>query len=238
MTIRFPRLCTLAFISLLLGQGSLHAAGVKPLFNLNSPDSSPFPSDRFTVRDDSHNTRVRVNLPKPDCAVFASDCADISVVNTLDGFNLQPRISIPFSGPIDVASVNSDNVFLVKLGDARDQDGDDDHHHKVGHGSKVVGINQILFDAATNTLHVESDQLLDQHTRYALIVTNGIRDTVGDRIEAGDFAKFRRDLNFGQTKDAALKAYRKALLEALEDADQRDDDEHGGKRRVVAASVR
>ena len=34
-----------------------------------------------------------------------------------------------------------------------------------------IGIDQVVWDTATNTLHVESDELLDQHTRYALIVT-------------------------------------------------------------------
>jgi hypothetical protein len=181
------------------------AAGVKARFDLSSPSGGPFPSDRFTVTDLSHNTGLRVKLPKPDCGARPSDCADIDVINTLDGFNLQPRLSISFSGPIDVASVNSGNVFLVSLGDTLG-----------GGGGDVVGINQVVWDPATNTLHAESDELLDQHTRYALIVTNGVRDTAGDPVEAGSFATFRHDLNFGQTKDVDLKAYRKALLDAVD----------------------
>ena len=52
---------------------------------------------------------------------------------------------------------------------------------------------------ATRTLHVESEEALEQYTRYALIVTNGIRDQAGDPVEASEeFASFRRDLNFGQ----------------------------------------
>jgi hypothetical protein len=181
------------------------AAGVKARFDLSSPSGGPFPSDRFTVTDLSHNTGLRVKLPKPDCGARPSDCADIDVINTLDGFNLQPRLSISFSGPIDVTSVNSGNVFLVSLGDTLG-----------GGGGHVVGINQVVWDPATNTLHAESDELLDQHTRYALIVTNGVRDTAGDPVEAGSFATFRHDLNFGQTKDVDLKAYRKALLDAVD----------------------
>src|SRR5262249_41154024 len=84
-----------------------------------------------------------------------------------------------------------------------------------GNGGQVVGINQIVWDPVTNTLHAESDELLDQHTRYALIVTNGVRDTAGDPVEAGAFATFRQDLNFGQAKSQALKAYRKSLLDAI-----------------------
>src|SRR5258706_1625227 len=118
------------------------AAGVEPKFDLSSPAGGPFPSDRFTALDLRNNTLLRVNLPKPDCAVRVSDCADLDVINTLDGFNLQPWLSIPFSGPIDVTSVSSETVFLVRLGDALG-----------GSGGETVGINQIVWDPATNTLH-------------------------------------------------------------------------------------
>ena len=190
------------------------AAGVQARFDLSSPARGPFPSDRFTLADPSHLTGVRVNLPKPLCVAWPSDCADIDVLNTLDGFNLQPRVSIPFSGgAIDPTSVSSANVFLVSLGSALG-----------GRGGKVVGINQIVWDPATNTLHAESDEFLDQHTRYALIVTRGVHDVAGDPLEAGDFARFRHDLNFGQTTDPVLKAYRKELLEALRDVPVAESD--------------
>jgi len=180
------------------------AAGVTAAFDLTSPSAGPFPSDAFTVPDPAPNTGLRVHLPKPNCAVRPTDCADIDVINTLDGFNLQPRISVSFSGPIDVSTVSSSTVFFVSLGDTLG-----------GAGGQVVGVNQVVWDPATNTLHAESDELLDQHTRYALIVTDGIRDAAGDPVEAGAFASFRHDLNFGQTKSAALKAYRKSLLDAV-----------------------
>ena len=54
----------------------------------------PFPSDLYTQRDTTQITHLRVDLPKPDCTTHPSDCADISVLNTLDGFNIQPRISV------------------------------------------------------------------------------------------------------------------------------------------------
>jgi len=73
----------------------------------------PFPSNLFTTSDRTQVTGLRVDLPKPDCAVRPSDCADIDVLNALDGFNIQPRISIPFSGPIDLTTVSSQTVFLI-----------------------------------------------------------------------------------------------------------------------------
>jgi hypothetical protein len=154
-------------------------------FDLDTPEAGPFPSDRFTVADASHLTGRRVDLPLPDHVTRPSDYDDISVVNTLDGFNLQPRLSVAFSGPIDVGTVNSNTVFLIKLGDATaPEEG----------GGQVIGINQTVWDVATNTLHVESDELLDQHTRYALIVTRGLRDADGQPVEPSDeFARFRHD---------------------------------------------
>ena len=145
------------------------ADGVTVKFDLSDPAGSPFPSNRFTVVDWSQNTYRRVALPKPNCVVRPSDCADIDVINTLDGFSTQPRITVPFTGDIDVATVNSDTVFLLNLGDTQTF---------AGAGQKV-GINQIVWDPETKILAFESDELLNQHSRYVLAVTDGIRDTNG-----------------------------------------------------------
>jgi hypothetical protein len=154
----------------------------------------PFPSDLYTVPDSTQITGLRIDLPKPDCATHPSDCADIAVLDTLDGFNIQPRISIPFSGPIDLSTVSSSTIFLV------------------GPGGQLVSINQIVWEPATNTLHAESDEQLAQDATYLLVVTEGVHAADGTPL---DGTRFRRDLNYGQTKDPATKAYRKALLDAL-----------------------
>src|SRR6185503_19215685 len=164
------RALLLALLTFLVLPSLAHAAGVQPRFDLSSPESSPFPSNRWTTFHWSQQTFLRVKLPKPDCTVRPSDCADIDVLNTLDGFNMQPRISIPFTGPIDPNSVNSSNIFLISLPDF-----------------KVTGINQISWEPAANTLHVESDQLLRQHTTYILVVTTDVRDAAGKRIGSAFF---------------------------------------------------
>ena len=89
--------------------------GVLARFDLSRPDGGPFPSDVFTVLDTNQNTGRRVNMPYPDCSVQLSDCHDLNVINTLDGFGLQTRLSIPFDSRIDPTSVNSQNVFLIAL---------------------------------------------------------------------------------------------------------------------------
>jgi Bacterial Ig-like domain len=154
----------------------------------------PFPSNLYTDPDSTQATGLRVDLAKPDCATRPSDCADVDVLNQLDGFNVQPRISIPFSAPIDLATVSRSTLFVV------------------GPGGHVVGTNQLVWEPGTNTLHAETDEQLAEATTYLLVVTRGVRGADGERVDATDF---RHDLNYGQTKDPAAKAYRKALLDAL-----------------------
>jgi len=153
------------------------AAGVRVLVEGRDPERTLFPSDRFAVFDFTQNTFERVHLPKPNCRTQPVACEDIEVLNTLDGFNTQPRLTIPFSGAIDVASVTSDTIFLLSLGST------------LGGGSfgRKVGINQIVWDPATLTLHAESDELLAPHTRYLLVVTSGVRDAHGESIGGGRF---------------------------------------------------
>jgi fermentation-respiration switch protein FrsA (DUF1100 family) len=201
-------LCASLLTAILFAPTAAAAGGVHPLFNLQSTTQSPFPSDRFTLRDSRQNTNHRVNVPLPNCGTHPSDCVDVALLNQLDGFNTQPRISIPFDGAIDPATVTSDTVFLLRIGNLSDPA---DFH------PQTIGINQVVWDPATLALFVESDQHLDQHTSYLLIVTNGIRDVTGDPIAATDaFADFHHDLNFGQTKDPQLKLYRKSLIRSLD----------------------
>jgi len=197
---------------LLLWPALALAAGVQVSFSLDTPTEGPFSSNLFTVPDPDHNTGLRVNLPKPDCAVRVTDCQDIDVLNTLDGFNPQPRLSIPFTGPIDVNTVTSDTVFVFNLGSTLRYKRGKGRGHEGNSHHQVTGINQVVWDPDTNTLHVESDELLTQHTRYALVVTNGVRDSGGKRVQAQSFKEFRRSLKSNPT----LRRYEKALDKAEE----------------------
>ncbi len=195
------------FVAALLSPAFAAAGEVHPLFDLQSTTTSPSPSDRFTLPDSGQNTGLRVNLPSPDCDTHPSDCLDVALLNQLDGFNTQPRISIPFDGAIDPGTVTSGTVFLARIGSLSDPE---------DFPPQSIGINQVVWDPATLTLFVSSDQHLDQHTSYLLIVTTGVLDASGEPIEASEqFARFRRDLNFGHTKDSPLKSYRKALIRLL-----------------------
>jgi hypothetical protein len=187
---------------ILLSPAVVLAAGVQVRLSLETPTEGPFPSDLFTVPDPNHNTGRRVNLPLPNCQERPSNCDDLAVLNTLDGFNLQPRLSIPFSGPIDVSTATSDTLFLIHLGSTLPDETS---------GGQVVGINQIVWDPETNTLHVESDELLKQHSRYALIVTQDVRDMAGYRISDKSFGPFRKQLK----REPDLRRYNDAVKEAV-----------------------
>jgi hypothetical protein len=196
----------LSLAALLLAPALATASGVHPEFNFQSTTESPFPSDRFTVTDNQQNTGLRVNLPSPNCTTHPSDCRDVTLLNQLDGFSTKPRLSIPFDGAIDPATVTSDTIFLLRLGDLAPNE------------ARKIGINQVVWDPATLTLFLQSDEHLDQNTSYLLVVTNGVLDAAGDPIEASDsFAHFRRNMSYGQTKDAQLKIYRKELIEVLDE---------------------
>src|SRR3954451_6272369 len=167
---------------------------IAPTYALASVQGGPpFPSNLSTTVDLTQLTGLRVALPKPDCAVRTSDCEDIDVLNSLDGFNVDARVSIPFSGPIDLTTVTPSTVFLADPSGRR------------------VPLDRLVWTAATNTLHGNPQTYLDQHTPYVLVVTDGVKAADGANLSAG----FRRDLNFGQTRDARTKVYRAALLGAL-----------------------
>src|SRR3954452_5691877 len=180
----------------------------------------PFPTNLDTVSDATQVTGLRVNLPMPDCAAFPSDCADDAVLNTLDGFNIQPRISIPFDAAIDPATVSSSTIFLV------------------GPGHKVVGINQAVWEPLTNTLHVETDQQLMSATTYLLVATRGLRDMRGkplgkfrdDVEDEDDDGNQDRDDDTGGHGNTVDQSYRTQLRNALK-AERIDRDD------VAAASL-
>ena len=187
---RAKTLLSVAGALLLTGCGSSSSPpssqtpSVAPLFTVSAMQQSPFPSDFFTVADAGQNTALRVNLPAPDCNTRPSDCQDVAVLNQLDGFSAQTRLEIPFNGAIDPSTVNSSTVFFVSLGDIVAGG---------AAGGTRIGVNQIVWDPASSTLFMESDALLEQHTRYVAVVTTGVKDTKGNPVVAP--AAFMQFLN-------------------------------------------
>jgi len=187
-----PQLLRSALVAcaLLFALPSLALAGVQP--------GQPFPTNLDTTTDPTQLTGLRVALPKPDCATHPSDCADIDVLNTLDGFNVDARVSIPFSGPIDLSTVTPDTVFLV-----------DSQGHR-------MPLDRLVWTAATNTLHGVPHTYLQQHTTYLLVVTDGVRAADGSGLNP---SSFRTNLALIDSPTADATLYRLALQGALHWAD-------------------
>jgi hypothetical protein len=79
----------------------------------DTPETTVFPNDRFTVADTAQLTGLRVDLPVPDCTeATRSTCDALEILNTTDGFDLQPRFFIPFTGDIDVTTVTPQTVYV------------------------------------------------------------------------------------------------------------------------------
>ena len=220
-----PRVMLLVLLGAAAALAQNNTGKTHALFDLAQPQGGPFPSDRFSVTDPSHNTGRRVQVPMPDCTARPSDCAEVQVINTLDGFNVQPRLSIAFDGPIEPASVTSRTVFLIRLGSTV---------APFGAAGRIGGINQVVWDPATNTLHAESDELLEQHTRYALVVTAGVLDTKGQPVEASEaFRRFRQAVAYPARSRSRYGTYRASLQEAIRAAAQAGIPESS----IVVASV-
>ena len=209
----------LVALSLVVLVPSVTAASVQALFNVDIVGQAPLPSDRFTDPNPANLTRLQVNLPLPNCATHPSDCNDLGIINTLDGFNVNPRLSIPFGGPIDTNTVRSDTVFLVNLGKGR-------------HFGDRIGINQVVWDPAANTLHAKSDRLLEQDTPYALVVTDGVRDMAGSPVQpSAAFAELLRD-DFDTSQ-----VYLSKLSEVLNNLSRGEDGKEDLSNHIVVASV-
>jgi hypothetical protein len=128
------------------------------------PPLTILPDDALTVADANQLTGRRLNLPLPDCTTRPSDCDEIRLVNTLDGWDLDPRVEVRFSGPVDIGRVTASTFYLERVGT-----------------SDRVGLNRLVWDATTNTLYGQPRQVLRDDTRYRVVVTAGINGQSGTR---------------------------------------------------------
>lgn len=172
------------------------------------------PDDAFTTPDSSQatgrrvNFRVGVDYPaiggviRGGCSsADYSICDAFSQLNKLDGFDLQPRVVVPFTGAISLGSVNDSDLLITS-----------------DTGTFVGGLRQLTFDPVTNTLAGISDRFLSEGTPYRIRVTNGIRDNTGSPVDAcggacdvrfttrtasGELVRIRQSLDGGDAYSAA-----------------------------------
>ena len=137
-----------------------------------------FPSDRHTVADPAQLTGRRVALTMPSCPVDPAGCTDVTLLNQLDGFSVNPRIAITFDGAIRVESVTRETVFLMPVTPEP--------------GAGPIPIGQLVWDADGKVLYARPERALLQARLYALVVTTKVVDAEGRRLQkAPDFLRPR-----------------------------------------------
>ncbi len=168
---------TVPYSVLLMILPALHAQSVTVMFDPTNPSTGPYPSDALTVVDQAQKTGRRINLPRPDCAADTLGCIVQPALNQLDGFNPQPRIRITFSAAIDPSTLQAgirfvalDNLTTEEIGLQKPGD--------------LIPINEMVYDPATLSAFAKPDSFLDQHRRYALVVTTAVRDAAGNPVTA------------------------------------------------------
>jgi pimeloyl-ACP methyl ester carboxylesterase len=152
-------------------------AAVTVNWNPQDPTIGPYPTDVLTTPDSTQKNGTRIDLPMPDCTTAPSDCQDVQLINQLDGFQTVPRITVTFSGPVDVNSIHH-AVYYVALDNLTQEESG------INFTGQMLYTTQMIYDPTTNTLYGKPDGNLDQHRRYAIVVLDVIRDLDGNPVVA------------------------------------------------------
>ena len=153
------RVACLLFCPLVVWASS-NATTVK--FSTTDSSVGPFPTNGLTVSTSTQKTGLQINLPVPSVCATAptsNGCVNILLLNQLDGFSVNPRITICFSGAINPNTLTSGVSFVP-----------------VGAFGLPIAINQVLYDPTGHCAYAKPDQVLDQQTTYLLSVTSAVLD--------------------------------------------------------------
>ncbi|MCU1263407.1 MAG: hypothetical protein JWO80_6292 [Bryobacterales bacterium] len=182
------------------------------LFQPTSSSVGPFPSNALTIQTSTQKTGLQVNLPLPaGCTSLSTsiECSNTQLLNQLDGFSVNPRITVCFSGPVDVTTLRTGISFTA-----------------VDRVASPIGINQVVFDPVGNCAYAKPDQVLDQQTRYMLAITSDVTDADGKRLKA--------DKNFSDCVKKGGSGYCDALSQAFDQLNRNSGNDLGN---VVSASL-
>ncbi|MCW2615187.1 MAG: hypothetical protein JWN08_2181 [Frankiales bacterium] len=114
-----------------------------------------FPDDSLTVPDRTQLTGRRVALPLVDCATRVTSCDVTRLIDQLDGFDLDPRMSVTFSRPVDPVLVAANTVVEKVRGTGP---------------ALVTGVDRVAYDAAHASVFMHPSVQLAPSTTYRLRV--------------------------------------------------------------------
>jgi pimeloyl-ACP methyl ester carboxylesterase len=171
-------------------------ASTAALFEPQSVNIGPFPSNVLTASDPSQATGLRVNLPSDSAtacgpATTSAVCGYQPLLNQLDGFSVHPRIMACFSGPVN-ASTLPQGIFLVPVSQP---------------DAGEIGVQQVIFDPQSNCAFAKPVQVLAEQSEYLLVVSNAVHDATNTPVVAS--------AEFADCIGSAPESYCQALAEAL-----------------------
>ena len=172
MGIQHRNSCLSLFFLIALTVTPMLAKGVRVEFDPRRSDIGPFPTDFETVPDERQVTGLRVSRPANPFFEYALD----RQLNRLDGFALNPRLTVKFSGAVRTETLRG-GIFFVWLDAVQ---GDRYHLRPDWH---LTPINEVTYDATANRAHAKPDEPFEGARRYAIIVTDTVLDTAGDPVE-------------------------------------------------------
>jgi Big-like domain-containing protein len=184
------------------------------LFQPASLSVGPFPTNALTVQTTIQQTGLQVNLPSPaGCTNLstAAQCINTQLLNQLDGFSVNPRIMVCFSGPVDVTTLRKGISILA-----------------LKPGGQSIGINQAIFDPAAMCAFAKPDQVLDQQTQYLIIVTSDVTDADGKRLKGSK--------DFKDCVEESRSAYCAGLSLALNSIKGKRDNSGAGENATQASN--
>jgi hypothetical protein len=200
--------------SFLLFQLPLWCANTTVLFQPTSLSVGPFPANALTVQTATQQTGLQVSLPlPPGCTVLstAAQCINTQLLNQLDGFSLNPRIMVCFSGLVDVTTLRK-GISITALEP----------------GGRSIGINQVLFDPAGMCAYAKPNEVLDQQTQYLLMVTSDVTDANGKKLKASQ--------DYRDCVDEVRSVYCAALSKALSAVKSNHDNTSAGENATQIAN--
>lgn len=112
--------------------------------------------------------------------MFPGTTAPVQAINSLDGFSTSGNILIPFTGPVDPATVNGNTVPLIRE----------------SNNARVACTYQVVNNAAgASTIVATPIRPLAARTDYVCVVTNGVR-----RPDSGSAVLSDNIINFSKSR--------------------------------------
>jgi len=171
-----------------------------PVYGAATDSEGIFPTDDFTVPDSTQVTGRRVNIEPPTCAVAASDCADVALLNELDGFDLDPRIGIRVAGTPDLTTVTTADLYVQATA-----------------GGPRIALNRLIMDAPRRTVFGHPETVLEPATEYRIHASAAFagraRETTFTTMSVGhELLSMRAQLDSGSAySDAGIPANQRGL---------------------------